>query len=237
MTESLSSKHPRAFIDDLTRPQQKIFDGLQELMAHQESNLAWYHRAGSKVLELQEAVEKRESGWPRKLAGALGISPSSLVKMRKFAADFSRRQAERLDQLGANWGQVLAVAHARTYDRMKLLEEALAKGWGVVDLQSAMKQRFGTRNPGGRPLRKPKTKKQAIQQLQVVSERWLKVYQEVWAGGNDSRGHQLRDSTRQDLRPVAASLADVSNTIQRMQKAVLALARLLGELEQKARRS
>ena len=43
-------------------------------MAHQQSNLVWYHQAGGKVLELQKAVGQREPGWTRGLAAALGLA-------------------------------------------------------------------------------------------------------------------------------------------------------------------
>lgn len=236
MAETLSRENPRAFVENLTKPQRKIFDELQDLVAHQQSSLSWYHAAGAKVLELQEAVETRGRGWTPALAAALGLSRSNLTKVRKFAADFTRRQAERLDEIGAVWGQVLAVQHARTRDRMKLLEEAVAKGWGVVDLQAAVKQRFGVRNPGGRPHRKPSTMKDGLVQLQALGEKWLRLYREVWVGGEEPLQGQWDDMSRKDKQQLAALVPAVSSTMQNIQRSTLALDKFLGELGRKARR-
>ena len=233
----LSPKNPRAFIEDLTRPQKKILGELQELVAHQQSNLLWYHRAGTKLLELRETLDKREPGWRQQLAGALGISPSGLTKIRKFAADFSQRQAERLDEIGANWGMVIVIQHARTGDRMKLLEEAVAKRWGVADLQAAVRQRFGVRNPGGRPLRKPRSPTKGLVQLQTLGDKWLRYYREVWAGGEEPFQDQLPDLSPKDRQRLLALVPGVKSTMQEIQRSALAVDKFLGELERKARRS
>lgn len=237
MAETLSRENPRAFVENLTKPQRKTFDELRELVAHQQSSLSWYHAAGAKVIELQELVAKRERGWTRGLAAALGLSPSTLTKVRKFAADFTRRQVERLDQRGGGWGLVLAVQHARTHDRMKLLEEALAKGWGVVDLQAAVKQRFGVHNPGGRPLRKPQNLAGGLMQLQALGERWLRFYREVWAGGDEPLQDQVPDMSTKDRQRLAGVLPGIRSTVKQIEQTVLDLDKFLGNLQQKARRS
>jgi hypothetical protein len=235
MDNTAVSEKADMFVVGLNKSQKRVFDELQDLLTHQQSSLAWYHCVGSTLLILQGSKKKRETGATKILAEALGISSSNVTKVRKFATEFSRSEVEHLDQIGCNWGLVTVVQHAPTNDRMRLLEQALGKNWTVSELHEAVKQRFGARNPGGRPLRKPRTKKQGLRQLQVISERWLKFYQEVWAAADDSLSSRLLGLAGKDLQTMAPLLHDARNTIQSMRKAVVAMDELLSELERKVK--
>ena len=228
---------PRAFTKDLTGPQKKLFGDLQEFMARREPKLIWYRKAGSKLGEFEDAVEKRWPGWKRQLAGELGLSMSSLRKMRKFAMDFTRQEAERLDQLGVSWGMVMIVQHARTSNRMKLLERAVANSWGVPDLRAKVTQQFGVRNRGGRPLRKPRTVEEGLMQLKALVQRWLWFHREVWAGSEKPLQDHLRDLSLRERRKLTKVLPGLKVTMQKIRQSAQAAEKLLGELDRKARRS
>src|SRR5436305_2096763 len=98
----VASDRSVAFAANLTGLQLRLFKALQELFAHAESNLVWYHRTGRMLSELQAECEPISRGWIGALAEALDGSTSNLQKMRKFAADYTLTEAKRLDERGCN---------------------------------------------------------------------------------------------------------------------------------------
>lgn len=236
MTDPGSTAHAGAFVEQLAKPQRKIFAALEELVAHQERSLNWYYRTGSKLNELQDAAEKRDPGWVKDLAAALELSKSNLVKMRKFASDFTLAEVQQLEQQGSNWGMITVIQHVSVKNRKEFLQQALAKGWNISDLKAAVQRRFGAHHAGGRPLRKPKTARGGVCELERLSERWLRYYQEVWTGDDDPLQDKVREPTMKERQALVKLIPRVRETIRKVRKATLEANRFLGEMEKKLKK-
>jgi hypothetical protein len=234
------------FVAALTKPQRKLFDQLKELLARRKSGLVVYHDAGRKLAEFQDAGEK-SAGWLQMLAEVLGLSASNLTKMRQFAKDFTRNEAERLGAQGCNWGMVTVALHAGCTQkqpgptalkelRQDLLVEAVNKGWNLAELKDEIKKRYGTEHAGGRPLRAPQSCEARLRRLDALGSNWLRYYREVWCSGGDSAGEPSAALKRSERTALEELLPQVEQTLRAMKQALGGVDKSLGELKRKLKR-
>lgn len=119
-------------------------------------------------------------GFFQKLGKHLGLSISTLRKEAVLAQEYNVREIQELDGQGVGWGMMTVVMHVPKETRQELLDRAIDKKWGVLDLKAAARRRFRKRNQGGRPMTKPESVEEGLKQLQEQARRWLVYYFEVW---------------------------------------------------------
>jgi hypothetical protein len=222
------------FFTELPSPARPVARSLSDLFAHQESNLDWYHRAGIKLRELDEAMDGAAAGWFGRLAQGLNISRSNLTKIRKFAADFTVGAVRKMDEQGIGWSMILAVQNLEKAKQVSLLNEAVAKKWNGTELKAMVRKRFGADHAGGRPIAAPRSPREMLSALHKLNQRWLRFHDEVWSaedGGVESL-HSLSASQR---KQVAQLLPQVYATIQQMQTNVATVAAALGQVKRAVR--
>lgn len=232
MAESLPAEKEIPPFVPRTPVEQKLLL-LKDLLAHQESCLTWYHRVGSKLIALEDAMRERGPGWFVALAKTLGISPSNLTKMRKFARDFKLKRTRMLENDEITWGMVTVVLHVSKKSRLKLLKEAKDSEWNLDDLKSVIKNRFGADHAGGRPLRRPPTGEAGLRQLQKWTQRLLQFDQQFWPEVIENISQQVRGMSAKERRQFIALLRDTKTTMRQLEATARKVRQSLNTLTRK----
>lgn len=90
-------------------------------------------------------------------------------------------------------------------------------GWTVVQLKAAIGRKLSKRSQGGRKLKLPSTKSDAIQQLQRLSRRWLDLYTGLEKPPDDTAVSLtcLTATLRKKLQTAAQVLTEVRASLDR----------------------
>jgi hypothetical protein len=218
----------------MSRQQQGILKTLQRLLAAPLHTLDWHFQIGTQVAAWRDAFDIQPRDWLQQLATALETSKSRLYKDLVFAREYTGREVEQLEALGCSW-KVVETAQ-RLPDkkaRKRLLKEALESGWNVAELENAIqKTKNQTPHAGGRPMRVPGSVEQGLQQLQLLSGKWLKFFEVIWQQGDESVLKRLKDvpSSPELLRLVH----DTRDLVQQVGTAAAEIDKALAAQERKA---
>jgi hypothetical protein len=105
--------------------------------------------------------------------------------------------------------------------------------WNVAELESAIQEaQEQPPHAGGRPLRKPKTAKQVLQQTQNLSRKWLKYHQKVVIGVLHGLNNMAALGLSQDLLRLVQQTRSI---VQQVTATATTIEKGLAALERKAR--
>jgi hypothetical protein len=172
-----------------TAEQRRLLQRLEKLVEHSRPGLLWHHELGQLVNAWKQKLAKKDRSWLGKLAKDLKIGPSRLRRSMNFANHCTREEVEKLEAKGLPWGLVQVVASSgKRKAELRLLEKAEHHGWNVAEL------RYMIAKPhrGGRKLRPPTDAVLGLRQLEVLSSRWLKFFDEVWKSGDKPLGDRVK---------------------------------------------
>lgn len=224
-----ASEEGNDFVGKLTARQLQAFETLRELLARPSKLLIWHHDVGRQVCRLRENMPAWKHGWFRSLAKYLDVSVSTLRKQAMLNEEYSASEVRELDDRGVGWGMMTVVMHVPKEARQGLLDRAVEKKWGVIELKAAARRRFRKRNVGGRPMSQPESIEEGLQQLQEQARRWFVYYSEVWL--SSFRGGWRSLPRKQSEAAFQAKLKAARKSIERVQAAARSIKNTLDELK------
>lgn len=125
------------------------------------------------------------------LTRELGLSTASniLTKIRAFARCYSANEAQQLEtpapgrHYRIGWAHIQVLSTFPRPERHRLERQCREGEWTVAELRRRVRQMRAPKRLGGRPWRKPADVDEALEQVQVEADGWLKRSAKVWRGG------------------------------------------------------
>lgn len=172
----------------------KEFGKLSELLGKEEMTLLDRHRAGELVEKLIPTTERNYGdNAVVELAKELGLTASAsiLTQLRSLARVYGRDEVRKLQTPARGQSFVFTWAHAvrlmslRQPERSRLERECRAGEWSTTELNRRIRARHRPRRKGGAPPKRPANVIDALIQVQMEGERFLKRSDQVWVGGKE----------------------------------------------------
>ena len=154
-----------------------------------------YYRLGKRVLKTGLPESGRAAygeNIARNLAEELGVQPFRLYRARQFASEYDTKEFIELLKLRFANGMPLTRNHVEAllkvkdrHKRKALLSQVVKQGWSSNRLarlvthssqEKATAERY--RNVGRLP-RRPQNKREALQQIDIMSTRWKRWYKSL----------------------------------------------------------
>jgi hypothetical protein len=199
-----------------------------ETIAAEQAQLAsegllHYHRAGTRMLELQEALGDRGDACVKDIAALAQIPESTAFSMLQFARNYDLDAAQELAQLKDARNQHLTWAHVRQIvgqseaKQQKYLEQVITESMSAAELQARIQSEHGgKRSAGGRKPTKPNSLPKAVRAWGVMCSKMLNYRKHVW-NPNQIRPLikaadpvQLRDGLRKQLLTLQAEMSQLA---------------------------
>jgi hypothetical protein len=168
------------------------FQELQELVAFPDMSLIDRHRAGQLVEKLLPSGERRygENAMV-KLTIELELPRKSnvLTQLRTFSLAYTLAEVKQLQkpargsEFRFNWGHLQRLMFVRRSDRARLERECRLKEWSTAELNRRLKAARNRGTKGGAPLKRPVDAIDAMVQVQLQAEGFLKRARRLWLGG------------------------------------------------------
>ncbi len=150
------------------------------------------HTLGKMVLQITNDPSKYGKRAIEQLSQLLSMDPSMLYNAKLFAERYTEKQLVELVEARNKFGDALTWSHVvqliRIPDpnqRNKLQQKAIDECLTYQELLKEIQKRKGGKSSrGGRPLAKPSSLDGYITQMDTMSTKWLKCYNEIWCGGD-----------------------------------------------------
>ena len=157
-----------------------------------------YYRFGQ---QLQKSYPERRQNYRqhqmKDLAARLGLEDKSaeilLWCARKFAAEYTEQEAERLCRDAAEAGTSLSWSHVRALLavqdrrlRRAMEKQCVENRWTTRQLRRKIQEKKGFPPEGGGRIDRPGTLDEAVQQFMQESRAWLRRCRKVWFGEPDA---------------------------------------------------
>lgn len=179
------------------------YEWLDKHLSEATRDLNKLHQAGGKIDQL---VGEKEygAGAMETLAESLGRSVSQLSGFRKFAQQWPKEEIEQLvaesdsRQTRLSWHHFRALLgvtekHYKGSEskaasrRRQLIRRCIKEGWNYRQLQAAVQQELG-RERTTRPLSKPETAEQGLEEFIQNTQEYLRRFDESWFGPSGAIG-------------------------------------------------
>lgn len=168
------------------------FQALQELVARPDMSLIDRHRAGRLVEKLLPSGERRygENAMVQ-LTTELELQPKSnvLTQLRTFSREYTLAEVKQLQtpvrgsEFRFTWGHLQRLMFVRRPERVRLERECRANEWSTSELNRRLKAVKNRGTKGGAPLKRPVDAIDAMVQVQLQTEGFLKRARRLWLGG------------------------------------------------------
>jgi hypothetical protein len=184
-----------------------------------KSNLEYYHWLGKQVQEIMDHKDKyggtseisgTELNPVDKIAEAASLDKSAVYKAAQFYRSYStQKELTRICGLRLKgtdspltWGHMIQLISVEDGEKRKVLEkETCDKGWTHIELRDALQKKFGRRRGGGRPVRVPKNFSKGMNEVNKMSELFLKKHDQAWDGDKFSIFTSIREMDPAKITP------------------------------------
>lgn len=170
------------------------FQQIQKLLREKAlESLTGRHRVGALVERLVPAAGKNYGQRSMAvLAEELGLASNStaLTHLREFSKAYTLREVRELEapmsgsKFRITWGHVIRLISFPRAERVRLERECRLGEWTNAELNRRIRLRRKRITKGGAPLKRPESVSDALVQIQVTAEGWIKRSQRLWIGGD-----------------------------------------------------
>lgn len=220
---------------------QKCKQLLVDIVQHHQQTILFLHSLGRTALDVKESPneyltqKQRDQGVdPLDLirrAASAGNGYETLKKAMQFASVYNDDDLKRLlgyrsktsEDFRLLWGHAIYLMSVEdTTARIRFEREAVSNLWMPQELRAAIVKFYnGPRGGGGRNMAIPKTVPKQLEQIQVISQTWVKRHMNVWNGKNHSVYTNVMQQSDDALSgETLASLNSVAATLEDMQAAI-----------------